>query len=375
MCLICADKKQFGNKKYNHKFLNKAFALLLLMAISQNNEIMSNLLQCPRDNNDKIFYTLMDYLNNLFISNDPKDILRFYDYFENRDQLIKWMNERPKGNYRIVEFNNEENDIIVVIPTMDVNGKLAKTCRDDIFKGLHIIFVESGRGNYYFNYAHNCNAGIKKALEYNPKWIVLSNDDMYKIDEVEILKNELSKIDHKDYNVVFAKQSDYHTIPCYIYKYNIYNYFFDVLILLYLKYFYQLKVQQFKLINNYNVKYWVRYNNKSKKILKLINNLLDTKIKNTDFIQMVDFVIFSSNLFKKFENFYFDETFINAAEDSDLSFKIKINKIKYKIINYQISDFVGLSLGKYELRAMRSAIGDVYFSYKFETFYLDKLNK
>ena len=90
---------------------------------------------------------------------------------------------------------------------------------------------------------------------------------------------------------------------------------------------------------------------------------------------MVDFVIFSSNLFKKFDNFYFDETFINAAEDSDLSFKIKINKIKYKIINYQISDFVGLSLGKYELRAMRSAIGDVYFSYKFETFYLDKLNK
>jgi hypothetical protein len=89
------------------------------------------------------------------MSNDPGDILRFYDFFESRDQLIKWMRERPKGNYRIVEFNKENNDIIVVIPTMDVNVKLAKTCREEIFKGLHIIFVESGVGNYYFNYAYN----------------------------------------------------------------------------------------------------------------------------------------------------------------------------------------------------------------------------
>jgi len=167
------------------------------MGISENNEIRSNLLQCPLDNNDKIFFTLMDYLNNLFMSNDPKDILRFYDYFENRDQLIKWMKERPKGNYRIVEFNNEENDIIVVIPTMDINGKFAKTCRDEIFKGLHIIFVESGMGNYYFNYAHNCNAGIKKAMEYNPKWIILLNDDMYKIHDIKVLKNELDNLNKK----------------------------------------------------------------------------------------------------------------------------------------------------------------------------------
>jgi len=191
------------------------------MAISENNEIRSNILQCPRDNNDKIFFTLMDYLNNLFMSNDPKDILRFYDYFDNRDQLIKWMMERPKGNYRIVEFNNDENDIIVVILTMDVNGKFAKTCRDEIFKGLHIIFVESGVGNYYFNYAHNCNAGIKKAMEYNPKWIVLSNDDMYKIDDVEVLVKELSKLDNKYINIIFRKESNI----CYTHEFPIFKYY------------------------------------------------------------------------------------------------------------------------------------------------------
>jgi len=155
------------------------------------------------------------------MSNDPKDILRFYDYFENRDQLIKWMKERPKGNYRIVEFNKEENDIIVVIPTIDVNGKFAKTCREEIFKGLHIIFVESGVGNYYFNIAHCNNLGLKKAMEYNPKWIIWSGDDMYKIDDVEVLKNELLKIDHKDYDVIFTQPSRYHSIPDNIGKENI----------------------------------------------------------------------------------------------------------------------------------------------------------
>ena len=343
------------------------------MAISENNEIRSNPLQCPRDTNDKIFFTLMDYLNNLFMSKDPKDILRFYDYFENGDQLIKWMKERPKGNYKIVEFNNEENDIIVVIPTMDVNGKFAKICRDDIFKGLHIIFVESGRSNYYFNYAHNCNAGIKKAMEYNPKWIILSNDDIYKIDDVEILKNELSRIDYRDYNVVFAKQSNNHTVQCNLCKYI--N-FYDILYLsLYIKYFYLLKIK-FNLKINFGVKYGIAYkNSKFKKKFEPIIDLLNRNIKNTDFIQMVDFIIFSSNLFKKFENFYFDEIFINTSEDADLSFRIKINKIKYKIIKYEIGDIIGGSLGKNELRAMRYAIDDVYFSYKIEKFYLDKVNK
>ena len=183
------------------------------MAITEKNKIRSNLLQCPLDNNDELFFTLMDYFNNLFMSNAPKDILRFYDYFDNRDQLIKWMKERPKGNYRIVEFNKDDNDIIVVIPTMDVNGKLAKACREEIFKGLHIIFVESGIGNYYFNYAHNCNAGIKKAMEYNPKWIIVSNDDMDKIDDVDALKNELSQLDNTSVQIVFVSSTNYHSYP------------------------------------------------------------------------------------------------------------------------------------------------------------------
>jgi len=106
------------------------------------------------------------------------------------------MRERQKGVSYIHEVE-ESKEIIVVIPTADFNGKYARACREEIFKGLHMVFVESGVGNFYFNYAHNCNIGIKKALEYNPKWIIVSNDDMYKIDDVTKLEDSLLKIDFK----------------------------------------------------------------------------------------------------------------------------------------------------------------------------------
>ncbi len=84
-----------------------------------------------------------------------------------------------------------------MIPTADFNGNYAKECRDNIFKGLHIVFVESGgRGDFYFNFAHNCNVGIKKAMEYNPKWVVFSGDDAYKIDSPNILRSQLKEIDN-----------------------------------------------------------------------------------------------------------------------------------------------------------------------------------
>ncbi|MGC8484002.1 MAG: hypothetical protein ACP5OE_10215, partial [Thermodesulfobium sp.] len=146
----------------------------------------------------------MDYRNNYFLSNDPNKIIQFYDSFDNRDEVIEWMKERPKGSCEIREVDGDKN-IIVVIPTADFDGKYAKNCREEIFKGLHIVFVVSGKNNFYFNYAHNCNVGIKKALEYNPKWIVISNDDMKKIDDCKKLIFELRNVD-KEYSIVFTKE-------------------------------------------------------------------------------------------------------------------------------------------------------------------------
>ena len=56
-------------------------------------------LRCLFQREDNIFFSLVDYRNNLFTSNDPKKILEFYNGFENIDQLIQWMRERPKGRW------------------------------------------------------------------------------------------------------------------------------------------------------------------------------------------------------------------------------------------------------------------------------------
>ena len=71
---------------------------------------------------DDLFFSLVCYRNNLFTSNDPDKIIEFYNGFDNRDQLIQWMKERPKGVSYIHEVDGYK-DIVVVIPTADLNGK------------------------------------------------------------------------------------------------------------------------------------------------------------------------------------------------------------------------------------------------------------
>ena len=318
--------------------------------------IKSNLLYCPIEKYDRLFFSLMDYLNNLFTSNDYKDILKFYDYFDDREQLIKWMRERPKGNYRIVEFNKENNDIIVVIPTMDVNGKFALNCKNEIFKGLHIIFVESGYNNYYFNYAHNCNAGIKKAMEYNPKWIIVSNDDMYKIDDIEVLKNKLLKINNNEIYCVFTKPSKYHSSPERIAERNILFYFY------YLKNRYSRAI--LKLIKKFNIKYSMcPISGKFSMLFK----------KGYEYLEIQDFAIFSSNFIKITEGKIFDETFINGAEDTDLSLKLSLNPNKITIIDYKIGDYIGSTRGLGITTSLRSIAGETYLNYKWFDFLNDIL--
>lgn len=126
-------------------------------------------LRCPYERNRcQIFFSLTDYRNALFTSKDTRKIVSFFNSFESREQLIEWMAERPKGVANIYEVEGDK-DIIVAIPTTDLNGKHAKECRTNVFKSLHILFVESGEvPDPYFNYVQKCNVGIRKAMEYGP---------------------------------------------------------------------------------------------------------------------------------------------------------------------------------------------------------------
>ena len=85
-------------------------------------------LLCPIEYlQEELFFSLVDYRNNCFTSEDPNKIIEFYNGFKTRDQLIQWMKERPKGVATINEVEGEK-DVIVVIPTADIEKAKSEMC-------------------------------------------------------------------------------------------------------------------------------------------------------------------------------------------------------------------------------------------------------
>ena len=298
---------------------------------------------------DEIFFSLVDYRNSRFTSENPDKIIEYYDSFKNRNDLIEWMKERPKGVANIYEVDGDK-EIIVVIPTADFNGKYAKECRENIFKGLHIIFVESGgRGDFYFNIAHNINVGIKKAMEYNPKWVAFSGDDMYKIDDVRVLKEQLSALNNEEVDVVFTGPSMYHSAPEMMAEKNI---LFDL--------FYGITDKDagrevIRLSKKYDIKYF--FCPTSGKFSRLFK-------KGYEFTEIQSFGICSTRWVAKVNCNVEDETLINAGEDTDLSLRFSLDRGRIAFIDYRIGDIIGGTLGRGLDRNLRSIAGLCYLNLK-----------
>ena len=300
-----------------------------------------------------VFFSLIDYRNNYFMSSDPNKIVEFYNGFENRDQLINWMTERAKGIANIHEVDGEKN-IIVVIPTANFSGKYAIECKENIFKGLHLIFVESGEiPDFYFNYAHNCNIGIRKAMEYNPKWIIVSNDDMKKIDDVTILKRELLSLDSSTFDAVFVRTEN--KLPK---KGKIArpNFFYKFTQILRFKYF---SKERKEIREKFHIFY-----------LPVPLSTVAYKYLFTGGKTMLvfkDLIILSLNFVKNEDCIVFDETFINDSEDNDLAIRLR-NRGKTTSINYSIKSIGAISLGISVNRLLRSLASEAYLNDKLEKF-------
>ncbi len=313
--------------------------------------------RCSRDSTaTELFFSLMDYRNNLFISNEIEDVIKFYDSFQNRDDLIEWMKERPRGATYIHEVEGDRG-IIVVIPTADFNGLNARECRENIFNGLHIIFVESGEiPDPYFNYAHSCNVGIKKAMEYKPKWVILSNDDMYGVDGIEKLESELSSLSG-DIQVVFAKSPEHRFgIKSYIGKSTVIYSIFNVI--------------RGKPRLPSKVSKWIKppieiiseYYVRNDVVLKIVQTLLvKPVVKHAYFNLIMSFGIFAGKFIAERGGKLLDETYINGNEDVDISFTISLGHIKSEEIDYKIGDLVGKGLGLGRGRYLRGLAGAAYF--------------
>ncbi|MEM3265823.1 MAG: hypothetical protein QXH07_07700, partial [Thermoplasmata archaeon] len=264
-------------------------------------------------------------------------------------------------------------DIIVVIPTADFNGRYAKTCRDEIFKGLHIIFVVSGKGNYYFNFAHNCNVGIKKALEYSPKWIILSNDDMHKIDDISALVEQLKIVNNEEYGAVFFNPPRfYYSRIDYVAK-NRFPTFKKLIGYLYNLLFKKENAKLYKINCLNNIKFqpiegYPKINNKKENIFNHIFYKIFYK-KILEFKEFMSIGIFSTKMINKFlvrNGYFFDEIFINAFEDVDLAISIKLSNFKTTEINFRINPIIGGTFDNGIGRCLRGVVDGIYLSYKLE---------
>ena len=296
-----------------------------------------------------LFFSLVDYRNNYFTSNDPNKIIEFYNDFENRDQLIQWMRERPKGVANIHEVEGDK-EIVVVIPTADFSGKYARECRDNIFKGLHIIFVESGEiPDPYFNFAHNMNVGIKKAMEYNPKWVVVSNDDMRKKSSPSTLISELNNLNNSDKKAIFVKNSKV-SPRWHISKRTIISKFLDT----WKKY--RNDSNYFKgveIFRKFGVSYYFVWG---------IESLFYSH--ESSYVNTGSFCCYSGIFCNSLEGKIYDETFINSAEDLKLSMLLTKHRQYYSFFKkYDIINIGGATLGS-STRGLRDVSGMVYLNYE-----------
>ena len=327
--------------------------------INSNNETEGSKTKMQRTNRNMCAFnnaegpispSLSEYRNRLFMSNNPSILLKFYSGFDNGEEIIQWMRERPKGAAYIHEFEGNK-DIIVVIPTADIDGTYARNCRETVFKSLHIIFVESAEiGDPFFNYASNVNVGIIRALRYNPRWIIISNDDVYSKESIENLVMKLNKFDEHKINGVFISKSPHHSVLSELAEPRIFRKFLHLL--------YPNRV--FRYLIALENKFGVRLLSIAKFTLF---GLFFFK-RGYRFLQVMDFFIISSDYAKLNEGKVFDDTFINTYEDVDLSLRLSFLPSRLASINFKLGDYYGKSLGKIPNRMLRDFAGEVYINYK-----------
>lgn len=296
----------------------------------------------------------LDDLNKLFLSNDIKNLFKFFDCFSGIMDLVNWMKERPKQMPQII-VNDSNSDIVVVVPTRDVNSKFALNCRDNIFKGITKIFVESKKPtDPFFNFSFSVNEGVKEAMKMKPKWIIISNDDMYKIDSPEVLLSELSSLDHTCLNSVFTNPlGDYHSYRRMLATPNkLYSIITNV-------HPNRLRKKRMNLWNKFDIHYIdALYGGPSGLMSKLTytNKILH--------LLTGSFFIISSTFAESRKNMILDDTFINGGEDTDLSLRLSDNLSKIGFIKYRIGDIIGGSLGNNWIRITRNVVNEAYLNYK-----------
>ncbi|WP_338598391.1 hypothetical protein V6M85_07315 [Sulfolobus tengchongensis] len=274
---------------------------------------------------------------------DINDLYKLYS-ISNRDDILNWMLKRPSADITFKEVEGDK-EIIAVIPTADASGKLASTVKA-LYKEIHIIYVES-KGPF-FNYARSVNAGVKYAMQYSPRWVIVSNDDLIWMESVNKLRNELSTVS-KNVDLVMASKSDYHTYNVLIVEPN--TWFIEGM----RRFGNIVKLPPAKVYGEL-LKHRVRLGIKYITVIeKMLGPMASLAGKGVRVLNAGSFMIV-----KPRENLM-DPNFINSHEDVVLSMTSR-----YEIINFKLREKKGASLGFDEVRFARIFVNEIYLNYLIE---------
>ena len=289
-------------------------------------------------------------------------MIRVYDKFDTKEELINWLKNYPAGPIRTYE-NDDESDIVVMV-TLPKYDKEHTRQAEKIFKGLKIIYVESS-GVYYSSTVAD-NVGFKEALKHKPRWIIYANDDIEQVDDISVLEEGLESVS-KSAQAVF--RSDYKKVDGKIIsdtfthvmgKTNfIYRDFGALLPNGYNK-------EYLKLTNKFGVNL-MAYSKEATLGRKLYNIAL-TGPRKIRFYGWRQIYILNSRYVKEKKGKVFDEVYRSCMDDTDLHFSIYENDVKYDFVNFNIEPLKGggLTLGKGLPRAFRNIANAAYFCEKWK---------
>jgi hypothetical protein len=301
-------------------------------------------------------YEKVLFLERLLFSKEEKGILKFYSHFRSSKDLIKWMKKRPRQKFSIYEVSGNKN-YIVLIPTKDHTGPYASNCLK-IYKGLHIVFLEST--GPFFSYARTINFGFKYiATKYKPKWIIISNDDMLKIDEVSKLKDQLDKLDEKKVDVVYISPGNQQSAGCYLVSnrttYKLYQIFFN-----------KCSKKAQKILDKFDSSFHL-IGSGSKDIKSQMLKVLRPIFFKTyaKYVSLGSCWVASNEFVKKQNYKILDDTFIIDTEQDELVLRSS-NKLRTANIKYKIGNEQGATLGSDCRRSLQGLTGIIYLNYKFK---------
>lgn len=350
------------------------------MSIKLNNKFISikeeSRLFSQIEKESQLFFSLVTYRNDLLMSKNPERVLEFYRSFNNTSEIIAWLRERPKGRSKVIDIEGD-NEVIVVIPTASVDNEHSQRCKNEIFKGMRIIFVESGNfGDPYFSFSHNCNVGISKALEYKPKYIIWTNDDMLKLDSAAKLRDEIDRVLDKKPIAIFARKNYQVSTPVKIVKFN----FLGKILLKSIKYSKTYKIIRSNAPDTDNfVNHNAIFVNSFERYVKLS---IYNKFRTRFFLSNIKFVS-TSILFKKVAEYInfdafgilradfisdikevFDENIIVQHADQDLSLRFGLNPKEISWIDYSIKGIGRATIKDNTSERLRSILADIYIDHK-----------